>query len=412
METESTASPDFYRSETPQYGMCTDDTVTLIYFINNEEEKKGRLKLLNLNQNYDNILYNEIAYSFYYFLKEIEDNKDDNNKKFFIDLEQEEFNPIDICYIRFFDGDGWILLEEDDAIVFNEKLNINNIKFMIKANIYSEEKRKLLNNCLDINNQIKNIQNDLLGNLNNYIPDSPQNLIVLTANPLMNGENELRTMNDFNIIPATIYKLLEKEDYLKYTEFLPLTMNTLKSILSDENRRPVILHLICKSTYILENIKDESAKSSELFTNLIFEDDKNKINCNLEFINKKKLENEFNSDEIIKKNIEKITLIISTPLAEDVYDIFKDFGFKNLLVQHTTLADVNFIADFNYKFYEEIILKHSLRINDLYKIAFNIYTEKMNPPCFCCCFHKHKNNCTLMQYMKNELYNDNIFKFH
>ena len=407
METESTASPDFYRSETPQYGMCTDDTVTLIYFINNEEEKKGRLKLLNLNQNYDNILYNEIAYSFYYFLKEIEDNKDDNNKKFFIDLEQEEFNPIDICYIRFFDGDGWILLEEDDAIVFNEKLNINNIKFMIKANIYSEEKRKLLNNCLDINNQIKNIQNDLLGNLNNYIPDSPQNLIVLTANPLMNGENELRTMNDFNIIPATIYKLLEKEDYLKYTEFLPLTMNTLKSILSDENRRPVILHLICKSIYILENIKDESAKCSELFTNLIFEDDKNKINCNLEFINKKKLENEFNSDEIIKKNIEKITLIISTPLAEDVYDIFKDFGFKNLLVQHTTLADVNFIADFNYKFYEEIILKHSLRINDLYKIAFNIYTEKMNPPCFCCCFHKHKNNCTLMQYMKNELYNDN-----
>ena len=126
---------------------------------------------------------------------------------------------------------------------------------MIKANIYSEEKRKLLNNCLDINNQIKNIQNDLLGNLNNYIPDSPQNLIVLTANPLMNGENELRTMNDFNIIPATIYKLLEKEDYLKYTEFLPLTMNTLKSILSDENRRPVIIHLICKSTYILENIK-------------------------------------------------------------------------------------------------------------------------------------------------------------
>ena len=214
METESAASPDFYPSETPQYGMCTDDTVTLIYFINNEEEKKGRLKLLNLNQNYDNILYNEIAYSFYYFLKEIEDNKDDNNKKFFIDLEQEEFNPIDICYIRFFDGDGWILLEEDDAIVFNEKLNINNIKFMIKANIYSEEKRKLLNNCLDINNQIKNIQNDLLGNLNNYIPDSPQNLIVLTANPLMNGENELRTMNDFNIIPATIYKLLEKEDYL------------------------------------------------------------------------------------------------------------------------------------------------------------------------------------------------------
>ena len=30
METESAASPDFYRSETPQYGMCTDDTVTLI----------------------------------------------------------------------------------------------------------------------------------------------------------------------------------------------------------------------------------------------------------------------------------------------------------------------------------------------------------------------------------------------
>ena len=39
-------------------------------------------------------------------------------------------------------------------------------------------------------------------------------------------------MNDFHIITSKIYELLKEEDYLKYTEFLPLTMSTFIEILS------------------------------------------------------------------------------------------------------------------------------------------------------------------------------------
>ena len=84
----------------------------------------------------------------------------------------------------------------------------------------------------------------------------------------MNGEKELRIMNDFNIIASKIYRALDDEDFLKYTEFLPLTLNTLKYFITNEQKRPVILHLICKSTYIL-------SEDSEDYTKLIFEDDNN-----------------------------------------------------------------------------------------------------------------------------------------
>ena len=113
---------------------------------------------------------------------------------------------------------------------------------------------------------------------------------------------------------------------------MPLTLNNLKNIISNEETRPVILHLICKSTYIIpEEEKDNKlSENSEDYANLIFEDDKNYYN--LEFINKKKLENEiFNYDLTpeLKEKVKKIILIISTPLAMDTYNIFKNFGFKN-----------------------------------------------------------------------------------
>ena len=377
-------------SETPEYEICKVD---LIYFINNDSQKKG---ILNFDKSLDYISYEEIKKNFSEFLNEI-----DNN--YFLDA---GYNELDINFIRFFDGEGWILLEEDAAILLRGKLNLDNLKLMIKANILIGDKQKVIYHYYNIVNKIKNIQDNLWGNRKNIPPDAPLNLIVLTANPLMDGKIELRTMNDFNIIPAKIHMLLNEYGYLNYTEFFPLTMNTLTDILSNDAKRPVILHLICKSTYIVRENKDNQ------FTNLIFEqdeDDKNKSKYNLEFIDKEKLEKIFNSDEKIKENIKKITLIISTPLAEDVYELFVNFGFKNLLVQHTTLADVNYIADFNYKFYYELIQKQPISLNELYNsINININMNNENPPSFCCCNHKHKKNCNLIKNLKNELYNDNI----
>jgi hypothetical protein len=111
-------------------------------------------------------------------------------------------------------------------------------------------------------------------------PYAPLNLVVLTANPLMYEKKELRIMNEFNMITNKIYNLFEEEDYLKYTEFLPLTFNTFKNAITNEQKRPVILHLICKSTYIFpeEDKNNILSGNSEDYTNLIFENDKKYFN--------------------------------------------------------------------------------------------------------------------------------------
>ena len=129
----------------------------------------------------------------------------------------------------------------------------------------------------------------------------------------------------------------------------------------------------------------------------------------MKFIDKSELDKIFNfkSHKNIKENIEKITLIISTPLAEDVYDLFKDYGFKNIIVQHTTLADVDFVADFNYDFYKDLIIYPERSIDQIFQYAFNFYIDNNNPPIFCCCFHKHEKNCKFLLNLNNELYNDN-----
>ena len=385
--------------ETPESNICNVD---LIYFINSNSQKEGKLNFVNIYLN--NLSYKTIKSSFFNFLIEKED-------KYYLYDERQ----VDICFIRYFDGEGWILLEEDNAILFEGELKSNNqisfpeIKFMIKANIKSNDKMNMLNNIKDINDMINSIEGNIIPNYDegdegNFCDTYRPNLIMLIANPLMDDKKELRTMNDFNIIPSKIYKLLYDNDYLNCREFLPLTTNILIDILSDEKNLPIILHLICKSTYIVENNKNNQ------FTNLIDEDNKNKSKYNLEFINKEKLEKIFNSNENIKENIKKITLIISTPLAEDVYELFNNFGFKNLLVQHTTLADVNYIADFNLAFYQELVdSRYSKSINELYEKALKI-PNSTQKNIFCCCFHKHKNNCELIKNLKDELYNDNAEK--
>ena len=94
----------------------------------------------------------------------------------------------------------------------------------------------------------------------------------------------------------------------------------------------------------------------------------------------------------------------------DVYNIFKKFEFKNILIQHTTPADVNFVAHFNYTFYKDIITHLDQPINNIYEDALNGDIDNNNPPAFCCCFHKHKTSCYLVNNLQNELYNDNNIK--
>ena len=385
-------------------------TVELIYYLNKNKKEEGNMKL-SYNKEIKMITYNDITNSFYEFISEKEEKVNENSDLYFSEL-----NMNDLIYksIRYFDGYGWILLNEDDIIILDENLNLNNLKIMIHSDIINQKYLKIKKKFDKIDTEISNIYNQIAKEKKSNLPPfAPLNLVVLTANPLMDGKKELRAMNEFNIITSKIYKAFDEEDYLKNSEFLPLTLNTLKYFITNEQKRPVILHLICKSTYIIpEEEKDKtSSENSEDYTNLIFEDDNNYYNS--EFVDKKKLENEifnYGSNKKLKENVNKIILIISTPLKNDVYNIFEKFGFRNIIIQHTTLADVKFIADFNYAFYEDIIAKSDQKINKIYEEALNCDTDIINPPTFCCCFHKHKTSCDFFKNLKNELYNNNECK--
>ena len=385
-------------------------TVELIYYLNKNKKEEGNMKL-SYNKEIKMITYNDITNSFYEFISEKEEKVNENSDLYFSEL-----NMNDLIYksIRYFDGYGWILLNEDDVIILGEDLNLSNLKIMIYSDIINQKDLKIKIKYDKIDSEISNIYKQILKEKKSNLPPfAPLNLVVLIANPLFDGKKELRSMNDFNIIASKIYKALDEEDYLKYTEFLPLTLNTLKYFITNEQKRPVILHLICKSTYIIpEEEKDKtSSENSEDYTNLIFEDDNNYYNS--EFVDKKKLEKEifnYGSNKKLKENVNKIILIISTPLKNDVYNIFEKFGFRNIIIQHTTLADVKFIADFNYEFYKDIIAKSDQKINKIYEEALNCDTDTINPPTFCCCFHKHKTSCDFFKNLKTELYNNNECK--
>ena len=379
-------------------------TVDLEYFVNYDEKKEGKLSFNYLGENNDRITYEDITYSFYSFLKYQQDSDD------FSDIKP---NYIIYEFIRYFDGDGWIILEEKDIIFIDDKLTFDIIKIMIKATVLSSEKMEIKKKYENIDKEIDYIYNNMFKESSYSPPDAPMNLIVLTANPIMdpNGKKELRTMNDYNIITSKIYDLFNKEDYLKYTEFGPLTIKTLKDAVTNEQKRPVILHLICKSTYITPDDPKESENAPKLIFEKKYNYNQNISNYYSEFVDKKILKEQiFNYEknlELIDK-VKKITLIVSTNLAEYVYDMFKDFKFKNILIQHTTLADVSFVADFNKTFYRDLIRYLTQPINKIYEDALNDYMDKLNPPIFCCCFHKHKDNCPFLKNIQNELYNKNF----
>ena len=90
------------------------------------------------------------------------------------------------------------------VIFIDDDLTFSKLKIMIKANIITNEKLDVETQYDEIDKKINYIYNEMLKVINNKYsspPDAPLNLVVLTANPLMNGEKELlRTMNDFNIL--------------------------------------------------------------------------------------------------------------------------------------------------------------------------------------------------------------------
>ena len=392
---------------TPSGQEKNGDIINIIFFWNEDEGKKGKMKLIKKNDDNKNIIkYDDIKFSFQNFLREIIEgetlNGDDEMELEFLDIN--DLNNIIFQYIRYLDKDGWKFLEENGKISLDEKLNLNNLEIMIKATILEKETITIQNTFEIIKEKIKSIKeqlNNIKKNDTNYFRF---NSIILVANPLMDGEKELRTVNDFNIILATLYDLFKENDYdnLKYTEFSILNRESFIKAISDKQKEFFILHLICKSTYIKEENDNSENKNSSDYVNLIFEQ---KDNYNCDFINKEELDKIF-SDPEIKENIKKIILIISTPLAEDVYNIFNNYGFKNILIQHTTPANINFVADFNLRFYENLIINRFKNLKFIYNDALNInFDEDKNT--FCCCFHKHKSKCNFIKTLKNELYNSN-----
>ena len=162
---------------------------------------------------------------------------------------------------------------------------------------------------------------------------------------------------------------------------------------------------------------EEKKKDDSQNKNIIIEERENEEENIIESQNEEE-ENE------ITKIIKNIVLIISTPLSNDVYKIFKKYKFKNFYVQHTTVANSSFIADLNEQFYKNIIYQNDFTditdiklsinktkikepsINDFFEDATGIYFNK-NTEQFCCCFHDHEYNCPFLKNMNNELYINN-----
>ena len=326
-------------------------SVDLIYYINQQYQSKTiKMKLFINNKNNYIITYKDITNSFYYFLKENEDIeegeiKDENPDDIFLDINE---NNLFYIFIKYFDGKGWISLQENEIIYINEDITFDKLKIMIKVLILTNENLELKKNYENIEKRIQDIYDEINENKkesDDIDSNTNLNLVVLTANPLMGKEikeeiiqanlKELRTMNDFNIIPAKIYELLEEENKLKYTEFWPLTEETFKNVIFNDNIRPKILHLICKSVYQKTDSTKDNCDSSN-YVNLVFEE---KYDYIMKLMNKNDFQEIFKDDNI-KDKIKDITLIISTQLAEDVYDIFKSFGFKNISLEHDNLANL------------------------------------------------------------------------
>ena len=73
--------------------------------------------------------------------------------------------------------------------------------------------------------------------------------------------------------------------------------------------------------------------------------------------------------------------------------------FQNLLVQHTTRANISFLAGFNRELYIKILDKQLL------EQAFNsAKSERISGNQFCCCYHSHQDDCIFKKNLSNELF--------
>ena len=387
----------------------TAKIIKVTYFINNDSEEK--ILSIEIEKDINFLSYELITNKFFYSLKDLITKETDEDNPTFDEINSVDlqYDNIIFDYIRYLENDCWIFLGPKDIISL---IDLDNPELMIKVTIISKEKIKIkqmydktAEKINKIRNEIEDLSKDQYKvNKNDICKNNNMDLVVLTANPLMDGEKELRTMNDFNKIPCSIYEAIKDSINLLNVEFSPLTMEKFEEVLSNEEYKPTILHLIFKSTYRLpENIPEKIC--SDDFVNIVFEKD----DYNVEFINKESLRNLIQKNENIKKNIKDINLIISTQLAGDVSEMFKEFEFKNVLIQHTTITDIDYISKFNFIFYTDLISSESQYIQDLFQDGLNCY----NPECgniFCCCFHSHgkikDKCCEFMTNYKNELYND------
>ena len=320
---------------------------------------------------------------------------------------EDEFNldksDINFESIRYFDDNlkGWILLKENDILGLHQK---EKIKILVMIRIMTKNELKIIKEFNEITNKFNEIAN--MHKNNNSKPTKTKNndikitsneseidIAVLTANPLFDKKRgkELKTMNDFNNIINNIKNVIMNSTKLINAEFYPLTEINLKLVLT---HKPKIIHLIFKSTYIIPE-KEEKIKDSINYINLLFEENNY---CDVKEVSKENLDHIFN----IPSQTEKTVLVISTQFTQDVYNIFKDYKFKNILVQHTTLADSSFIEEFNEHFYKNIIEQiDDCTINSYFEDAKYINNKSHQ---FCCCCHEHKGNCEFMKNLNNELY--------
>ena len=347
----------------------------------------------------------------------------------YLNTEYNAWDPIDNNEkIKLNKEKGVKLLIKIKRKVQNERQNKKKEELFGKMQIIDKKINEILLNENEKNNAMKkedssmNIQN-IKSNRSLSISDTPENetindinfinsemdlvdIIVLTGNPLIDKTEdyikELRTVNDFNFVTYLIHKVILDCNKQINTKFLPLTLtNFNKAILL----RPKILHLICKSTYLSNINKNEMDKNiineEEIFSPyLLFENEK----CEMERINGESFKKiiEAKGGKGLLKNI---SLLISTPLAQDIFEMVKPYPFKNIIVQHINYANVPFIAELNEQFYENII-EQDKSIEESFNIAksINISKNKISNYQSCCCFHSHLNKCEFKSHLSNELY--------
>ena len=249
-------------------------------------------------------------------------------------------------------------------------------------------------------------------------------VIVLTANPLfykyeLDKIKELRGINEFNCITDQIYQILSRTDLPIKSQFLTLTKN---NFINAINKKPKILHLICKSIYDCDNYNQKSSKliqhlnsalsNEKIEDNKIIENEVKKFYSPILIFENEKCQMKKITYNILSKIFKnkgdltkEITLFISTPLSKDIFDMFLSLSpivFKNILVQHSTLADASYIAQFNRDLYLNLLDKKSLEdaLNQAKRINFSGYQ-------FCCCSHEHDDSvCLIKKYLSNELFRE------